>query len=236
MNALGRDLVRDLRAAAEALHAEADLCCVLLTGAGKAFCAGADLKERAGLDDAQTVEAVRAIGAAVAAVAAIPAPTVAVLNGAALGGGFELALACDMRLAAEDAPVGLPECALAIIPGAGGTQRLARMVGPGIAKRWILGARIAPARDAAGDLLVDQTFPADQLEAAALRLAREIARCGPVALRAAKRAIEDGLAAGPLSAGLEVEWQNYLTTIPTEDRREALRAFREKRPPGFGGR
>lgn len=235
VNALGRDLVQDLRAAVLAVSAEPDLRCVLLTGRGKAFCAGADLKERAGLDDERTMEVVRGIGAAVNAVAAIPVPTVAVVNGAALGGGFELALACDIRIAAADAPVGLPECALAIIPGAGGTQRLARLVGPGVAKRWVLGARIARAEEAVRDLLVNQAFPAGELDAAALTLAGEIARCGPLALRAAKRAIDDGLAAGPLAAGLDVEWQNYLTTIPTADRREALRAFKEKRPPDYRG-
>lgn len=236
VNALGREFCAAIAAAASAAARDPALRVVLLAARGKAFCAGADLKERAGMDRDQVLEAVLGIRRAVDAVAAIPVPTIAVLNGAALGGGFELALACDLRIAAEDAPVGLPECSLAIIPGAGGTQRLLRLCGPGVARRWVFGARAAPARDALRDGLVDAAVAAADLEAEALRRAADIARCGPVALRAAKRALDDGLAAGSLAAGLDVEWRAYQATLDTEDRVEALRAFAEKRAPRFTGR
>ena len=236
VNALSREMVRQLTAVAEGIGDEPTLACVLLTARGKAFCAGADLKERRGMTDDEVVATVRGIGRMCSAVAAIPVPVVAVIGGAALGGGLELALACDLRVAAEDARVGLPECSLAIIPGAGGTQRLPRIAGPAVARRWIFTARVAPASEAARDGIVDLAVPAGQLREAALALAGEIARCGPLALRAAKRAIDRGLAAGDLAAGLEVEHREYLSIVPTRDRVEALRAFAEKRPPRFEGR
>jgi enoyl-CoA hydratase/carnithine racemase len=236
VNALSRDLVRAIRAAAGAVAARAELRAVLVAARGKSFCAGADLKERRGLSDAEALEAVRGIGAAAQALADIPVPTVAVLQGAALGGGFELALGCDLRLAAAGARLGLPECSLAIIPGAGGTQRLARLVGPARAKHWILAARVEPAEIAFEAGLVDEVVPAGGLEARALELAGTIARCAPLALRAAKRAIDEGLDAASLAAGLDVEARCYATIVPTEDRREALAAFVEKRPPRYGGR
>ncbi|MBP7147800.1 MAG: enoyl-CoA hydratase/isomerase family protein [Acidobacteria bacterium] len=236
VNALGRALVGELGEAVRTVGADRDVSCVLLAARGRAFCAGADLKERERLSDGEAQAAVRAIGEAASALAAVPVPVIAVIQGAALGGGFELALACDMRLAAAGAKVGLPECSLAIIPGAGGTQRLARLVGPARAKLWIFSARVAPAEQAREAGLVDEVVEPDRLEARSLELAGEIARCGPLALRAAKRAIDAGLEAPRLAEALEVERAAYATIVPTEDRREALRAFREKRPPRFGGR
>ncbi len=236
VNALSRDLVREIRDAAAAVALRTDLRVALLAARGKAFCAGADLKERRGMTDDEALAAVRGIGGAADALAAIPVPTIAVVQGAALGGGFEVALGCDLRIAAAGAKVGLPECSLAIIPGAGGTQRLARLVGPARAKLWILSARVAPAELALVDGLVDEVVPAEALEARALERAAEIARCAPLALRAAKRAIDEGLAAGSLAAGLDVEGRCYATIVPTEDRREALAAFAEKRSPDYRGR
>ncbi|MCU0224222.1 MAG: enoyl-CoA hydratase-related protein [Acidobacteria bacterium] len=235
VNALSRALVRAICEAAVAVAGRPGLRAVLVAARGKAFCAGADLKERRGLSDAEALEAVRGIGAAAQALADIPVPTIAVLQGAALGGGFELALGCDLRLAAEGAKLGLPECSLAIIPGAGGTQRLARLVGPARAKHWILAARVEPAEVALQAGLVDEVLPAERLEARALELAAAIARCAPLALRAAKRAIDEGLDAASLAAGLDVESRCYATIVPTEDRREALEAFVEKRPPRYRG-
>ncbi len=236
VNALSREMVRQVRETAEGIGEDPSLACVLVGSRGKAFCAGADLKERKGMGDDEVAATVRGIGEMCSAVAGIPVPTIAVIGGAALGGGLELALACDLRVAAEEAKVGLPECSLGIIPGAGGTQRLARIAGPAVAKRWIFSARVAPAEEAARDGIVDVAVPGEVLRVAALTLAEEIARCGPLALRAAKRAIDGGLAAGDLAAGLAVEHREYLSILPTEDRREALRAFAEKRPPRFRGR
>ncbi len=235
VNALGRELVAELEQAARELGEEPGLCAVLLAARGKAFCAGADLKERRGMDEAEVEKTVAAIGAALAAVAAIPVPTLALIQGAALGGGLELALACDLRFAATPARLGLPECSLAIIPGAGGTQRLARLAGPARAKRWVFGAELHDADEALADRVVDRVVPVSELDDAGLAWASSVARCGPVALRAAKRAIDEGLAAGGLADGLAVEREQYARVLGTWDRREALDAFREKRNPAFRG-
>lgn len=235
VNALSRTLIADLTAAAQHVAADPLVCCVVVAARGKAFCAGADLKERAGMSEEQVLETVRAIGAMTTAIARIPVPTIAAIHGAALGGGLELALACDLRVASDDAKLGLPECSLAIIPGAGGTQRLMRAAGIAVAKRWIFSARAASAAEALADRVVDRVVAPASLEADVLALADEIARCGPLALRAAKRAIDDGASAASLDDGLAAEWRAYQTIIPTADRREALRAFAEKRAPRFTG-
>jgi enoyl-CoA hydratase/carnithine racemase len=235
VNALSRALVDELTRAAELPAGRPELRVVLIAARGKAFCAGADLVERSSMSETEVVEAVQGIGRMVRTVAEIPVPTIAVLGGAALGGGLELALGCDLRIAGESAKVGLPECSLAIIPGAGGTQRLTRLIGPARAKRWIFTARVAPAADALADGIVDGVAADDRLEQQALDWSREIARCGPVALRAAKQAIDLGLDAPDLDSGLAEEARAYSTTIPTEDRAEALRAFAEKRAPRFTG-
>lgn len=233
VNALGAELRRELIAAARSVADDRTLCCLLLAARGKVFCAGADLKERRGLNEAQVIEAVQGNRAVVEAIASVPIPTIAVLHGAALGGGLELALGCDLRLAAEAVPIGLPECSLAIIPGAHGTQRLPRIVGSAIARRWIFTARIGTSEQALEDGIVDELVAPERLEARSLELASEIARCGPLALRAAKRAL-DAAAAG-IGDGLEAEWQAYLQILPTDDRKEALEAFAAKRPPRFRG-
>jgi enoyl-CoA hydratase/carnithine racemase len=236
VNALGGDLVRELSSVARAIGDDAGLACVLLAAKGKAFCAGADLKERREMSDDDVIAMVGSIATLTSDLAAIPVPTVAVLQGAALGGGLELALACDLRIAAQEAKLGLPECSLAIIPGAGGTQRLARLVGPARAKRWIFTAHVTTAAEAAHEGLVDAAVPAVELEREALSWANRIAACGPVALRAAKQAIDEGLQCGTLEKALEIEAQAYARTVPTLDRKEALAAFAEKRPPRFEGR
>jgi enoyl-CoA hydratase/carnithine racemase len=234
VNALGADLRHELISACAQVAIDASTCCVLIAARGKAFCAGADLKERHGMTHEQVVEAVRGNRQVIQSIADIPVPTIALIHAAALGGGLELALACDLRLAARGVPIGLPECSLAIIPGAQGTQRLPRLVGSSIARRWIFTARVGTSDEAAADGLVDRLSDPDQLESTGLQLAQEIARCGPLALRAAKRAL-DAASAG-LQAGLEIEWQAYLDILPSRDRTEALAAFAEKRPPRFQGR
>ena len=176
----------------------------------------------------------RAIRAAFDGLEALPQPVIAAINGAALGGGLELALACDLRVAAEGAELALPEVGLGIIPGAGGTQRLPRVVGLALAKELILTARRVTAAEALSMGLVGQVVPADQLQAAALALAERVARNAPISLRQAKRAIDRGLAL-PMSEALDLENKLYQACIPTADRQEALRAFAEKRAPVFTG-
>jgi enoyl-CoA hydratase/carnithine racemase len=186
-----------------------------------------------------TLDEVRAfvprLGGVCALVARIPYPTIAAVRGTAAGGGCELALGCDLRVLADDATIGLRETALAIIPGAGGTQRLPRLVGPARAKRWIFTARMFSAEEARADGVADAVVPAATLDDAARELAASIAVNGPVALRLAKRAIDAG-ADLPLARAHELEWDCYRGVLGTADREEALRAFAEKRPPRFTGR
>jgi enoyl-CoA hydratase/carnithine racemase len=165
-------------------------------------------------------------------VAALPGLTVAAVNGAAFGGGCELALSCDLRVMAPEAQIGLTEVTLGIIPGAGGTQRLARLLGPAKAKELILlGKRLSAAEALAAGLASQVGDPA----AIVARLAQEIEGAAPLAVAAAKRAIDEGIAL-PLAGGLAVERRCYETTLDTEDRREGLAAFAEKRKPVYRGR
>jgi methylglutaconyl-CoA hydratase len=235
VNALGRELVEDLTAACALLREDAGARCVVLRSAGKHFCAGADLKERQGMGIEEVRAFVPRLAGACTALAELPMPTIAAVHGTAAGGGCELALACDLRVLAEGATIGLRETALAILPGAGGTQRLPRLVGPAVAKRWIFTARMHSAREAMADGVAERVVPAERLEAEALQLASAIAANGPVAVRLAKRAV-DGGADLPLPQALALEWECYQGVLSTEDRVEALHAFAEKRPPRFTGR
>jgi methylglutaconyl-CoA hydratase len=239
-NALSRALVAALVDAFAALGAElaggGDIRVVVVTGAGdKAFCAGADLKERRTwtLDDTRVF--LGELNALMDAVAAFPRPVIAAINGLALGGGLELALACDLRIAAETAEVGLPEVRLGIIPGAGGTQRLVRIAGLAAAKELTLTGRRVAATRALELGIVSEVAAAGALADTAARWARELAGAAPLALAAAKRAIDDG-AARPLSDGLAVERASYEQVLITADRNEGLDAFIQKRPPEFKGR
>jgi enoyl-CoA hydratase/carnithine racemase len=234
-NSLTVALLRELRARVEAAAADRSLRAVVLTGAGdRAFCAGADLKERARM----TAEEVHGFHAAVrdgfGGIERAPQPFVAALNGAALGGGLELALACDLRVAAEGAEVGLPEVALGIIPGAGGTARLPRMVGIARAKDLILTGRRVGAAEALAMGLVSRVAPAARLREEALALAGQVARNAPLSLRQAKRAVDGGFHL-PLEEALALENRLYQDCLASRDRVEALRAFAEKRPPSFTG-
>jgi enoyl-CoA hydratase/carnithine racemase len=207
----------------------------LITGAGeRAFCAGADLKERKSMDPALVPTFVKNIRGLMDDVESMPQPTVAVINGFAFGGGTELMLACDLRIAVEAARFGLTEVSLAIIPGAGGTQRLPRLVGKSRAKDLILTGRRLGAREAESMGLVNRVAKDGALREAALELAASIAGNGPVAVRAAKAAIDGGTEL-PQHQGLELEAECYARTLPTQDRLEALAAFSEKRKPVFKG-
>jgi len=208
---------------------------VVIAGARvRAFCAGADLKERARMGDTEVSGFHRAFRTFLDGLEALPQPVVAALNGAALGGGLELALACDLRVAAEGIELGLPEVGLGIIPGGGGTQRLPRLLGVARAKDLILTARRVVAAEAFVMGLVSAVVAPDRLGDEALALAGRMARLAPVSLRQAKRAIDRGLHL-PLPEGLDLENRLYQACIPTKDRQEALRAFAERRAPVFTG-
>lgn len=236
MNCLSFPTLKRLRTLCAELSADESIRAILLTGAGdKAFCAGADLKERRTMPPERVPHFVRNIRATMDDVEALPQPTIGVVNGFAFGGGMELLLACDLRVAAPHAQFGLTETSLAIIPGAGGTQRLPRLVGRSRAKDLILTARKFDVVEAERIGLVNRIAPAGELHAAARELALSIARNGPVAVRAAKAAIDHGSEL-PIERGLEVEARCYERVLPTSDRVEALAAFAEKRAPRFLGR
>jgi len=236
MNALSRALVVALGAAVRGLRGERWVRAVVITGAGdKAFCAGADLKERRTMTLDDTRQFLVDLGGALEEIARFPAPVIAAMNGVAFGGGLELALACDLRLCADGIEMGLVEVRLGIIPGAGGTQRLARIAGVAVAKELILtGRRIPAARAAELGVVTRVVAPAD-LVPAAERLAAEIAEGGPLAVATAKRAIDDGTAL-PLPEALALERARYETVLNSDDRNEGLAAFMEKRSPVFKGK
>jgi methylglutaconyl-CoA hydratase len=235
-NALSWALVRDLRDALAGLRDQAALAAVVITGAGdKAFSAGADLKERRGMSLAETQAFLADLNALMDEVAAFPRAVIAAINGAAFGGGLELALAADLRIVAEGAMMGLTEVRLGIIPGAGGTQRLSRLVGLARAKELILTGRRVDAVTALALGLVTQVVPAAALAAAAAALAAEIALAGPLAVAQAKRAIDDGFGR-PLAEGLAVERAAYQVVLASADRNEGLAAFAEKRKPRWQGK
>ncbi|MDQ0884283.1 enoyl-CoA hydratase [Peribacillus sp. V2I11] len=234
-NALSTELLHCLAEGLDELKRDSNLRTVIITGAGeKAFCAGADLKERAGMNDDKVKETVKLIGDTITAVENLPVPVIAAINGSAFGGGLELALACDIRIASETAKVGLTETSLGIIPGAGGTQRLPRIVGMPIAKELIYTARKLDAKTAHALKIISHVYSPQLLLEEAKKLAGEIAVNAPLALRAAKAAINHG-AETNLKTGLQIEKDCYQTTLKTRDRLEGLSAFKEKRKPVFKG-
>lgn len=240
VNALNKQLIQELHQAADQLRqailaGKADLRTIILAAEGKHFCAGADLKERRGLRQDQVEGAVNATRAMVDALARLPVPLIAAIHGIAVGGGMELTLAADIRVMGESARMGLRETALAIIPGAGGTQRLPRLIGAAAATYWITTARLFNAADCLRFGVATEVVPDDKVLYAAFDIANDIAANGPLAVRAAKEAIISGLE-GSLAGGMEVERQGYAKIIPTQDRLEALAAFDEKRKPIFKGK
>jgi enoyl-CoA hydratase/carnithine racemase len=235
-NALSRALVAALRAELAALSGQSELTAMVLAGAeNTAFCAGADLKERLGMTLAETREFLDELGALVQAIADFPRPVIAALSGAAFGGGLEIALACDLRLADESATMGLSEVRLGIIPGAGGTQRLSRLCGVAVAKELILTGRRIDATTALDLGLVSRVVAKPDLRAAVASLCSELAGAGPLALAAAKRAIDAGFGK-PMNQALAIERACYEGVLVSQDRNEGLRAFAEKRPPRYQGK
>jgi len=236
MNSFNVAMVRALGERLAELRFDKRARVVIVTGSGdKAFSAGADLKERAGMSPEQVKEFIFNIRRLMDDVELFPRPMIAAVNGVALGGGTELALASDIRLASETATMGLTETRLAIIPGAGGTQRLPRLVGKGIAKELIFTGRRINAQESLRIGLVNGVYPPAELLAAARRLADEIGECGPIAVEQAKYAINRGLETD-MQTGLAIESNAYWLCIPTEDRLEGLTAFREKRKPVYKGK
>jgi enoyl-CoA hydratase/carnithine racemase len=236
MNSFNFAMLRALKERIEALHFDPEVRVLIITGAGdKAFCAGADLKERATYSEQQVREFIFTIRNLFTFIEYLNKPVIAAVNGIALGGGTELALACDMRIASSTAGMGLTETRLAIIPGAGGTQRLPRLVGRGKAKELIFTGRRVDAREAFEIGLVNKTCAPEQLLDECLAMAAMICETGPIAIQQAKYAINHGLETD-LYTGLAIESNAYWVTIPTEDRLEGLAAFREKRKPIYRGR
>jgi enoyl-CoA hydratase len=233
LNALNQDLLTELATAFEVARADAEVRALVITGAGRAFVAGADITELQGLGDPFAGREAALIGQEVMnSLAALPFPTVAAINGFALGGGLELALAADMRVAATGAKMGLPEVGLGLIPGYGGTQRLPRLIGQGLALELIFTGRHVGADEALRMGLVNRV--ADDALAAAVELAAAAAKNAPVSLGIAKEAVVRGLDL-PLAEALEVEADLFGFITTTADMQEGTRAFLEKRPPNFQG-
>jgi enoyl-CoA hydratase/carnithine racemase len=236
MNSLNFDLLRALAAEIDAVRFRADVRVLMVTGAGeKAFCAGADLKERAGLSPEKVREYIYTIRNLFTAIENLNKPVIAAVNGIALGGGTELALASDIRVVAATASMGLTETRLAIIPGAGGTQRLPRLVGKGKAKELIFTGRRVDAVEALDIGLANKICEPSELLAECRNMAAMICETGPIAIEQAKYAINYGLETD-LQTGLAIESNAYWVCIPTEDRLEGLTAFREKRKPVYRGK
>ncbi|WP_345239519.1 enoyl-CoA hydratase-related protein [Pontibacillus salipaludis] len=235
LNCFNFAMLQELGDVIERLHVHPNVRCVIFTGAGeKAFSAGADLKERKTLTDAEVRRNVKKIGDVFQAVAELPQPTIAAVNGYAFGGGFELMLACDFRYAVEGTKMGLTETSWGIIPGAGGTQRLPRLIGDMRAKELILTAKKITSEEAYKYGLLMEVVERENLLDRCKELASSMLANGPVAVQQAKHAISKGIEVD-LGTGLAIESKAYEITIPTRDRVEALEAFGEKRAPQFTG-
>jgi enoyl-CoA hydratase/carnithine racemase len=232
-NALSTSLARELTAAASGIGGARAV--VLSSAAPTAFCVGADLKERNRLTDAEFLAQRLVFRRAFDSIRAVAVPVVAAVHGYVLGGGYELALSCDLIVADETTVVGLPEVRVGIVPGGGGTQLLPRRVGYGIAADLILTGRHVPAAEAARLGLVDRLVPAGTDLEAALALAEQIAANSPVAVSNARTAIRRGLDVD-LAAGLDIEDSAWRATVFSDDRREGVRAFVERRPPRWPDR
>ena len=236
MNSFNVALLHSLKEQIDDLKFNTNIRVVIITGSGqKAFCAGADLKERTTYSESQVKTFIFTIRNLFTSIEYLNKPVIAAINGVALGGGTELALACDIRIAAMNALMGLTETRLAIIPGAGGTQRLPRLIGRGKAKELIFTGRRIDAKEALQIGLVNQIYEQESLLDECLKMAAMICETGPIAIEQAKYAINYGIETD-LHTGLGIESNAYWVTIPTEDRLEGLAAFQEKRTPVYKGK
>lgn len=235
LNALNTQSLQELLESFERLARDSSVRAIIVTGAGdRAFIAGADIAEMKDKGPSEALAFARLGQAVCSAIEAAPQPVIAAINGYALGGGCEIALACDIRLASETAVLGQPEVTLGVPPGWGGTQRLPRVIGPGLARELIYTGRRVGAQEALRIGLVNAVYPPGELLERARALAADIARNAPVAVRLSKEAIRRGLDVD-LEAGLALEAQAFALAFSTADQREGMSAFLEKRSPEFRG-
>ena len=235
LNALNPMVFEDIAQAAGHVDSEPSIKALVMTGNGRAFAAGADIKHMASGDIPLSTELTDVSNFAQQRLADLSKPSIAAIAGYALGGGCEVALCCDFRLAAENAVFGLPEIKLGIIPGGGGTQRLPRLIGLGAAVKMIMTGETIGAQEALKLGLVHDVVSLERLENAAQTLAAQLSRRPAIALRAAKTAIYGGLN-GALGDGLKLEQSLFCMLFGTEDQKEGMAAFIEKRQPHFSGR
>ena len=229
LNALNSEVLSDLNTLAEVVSADPEIRVLIITGSGeKAFVAGADIGEMSTLSKAEGEAFGKKGNDVFRRFETLPIPVIAAVNGYALGGGCELAMACDIRICAETAVFGQPETGLGITPGFGGTQRLARLVGPGMAKQLIYSARSIKADEALRIGLVNAVYPAEELLPAAEKLAETIAKNAPIAVRACKKAINEGLEV-PMDEAIVIEEKLFGSCFETADQKEGMGAFLEKR-------
>ncbi|XP_068631705.1 enoyl-CoA hydratase domain-containing protein 2, mitochondrial [Battus philenor] len=238
-NALGFELVQSMREVNALLRKDTKISVVVLHSLVRGiFCAGANLKERYQMADDEVARFVRGLRETFIEIEDLPMPTIAAIDGVAVGGGLELALACDIRVAAETARLGLVETGRGLIPGAGGTQRLPRVIHPNIAKELIFTSRIVNGKEAKEMGIVNHAVPQNESKNSAfvraLEIAREILPNAPIALRCAKQAINEGVQLS-IKDGYEVEQKYYEINVPTKDRQEGMLSFIEKRKPNYKG-
>lgn len=235
LNALNTDVLAELDDVFRAIDTDGDVKVAIVTGAGRAFIAGADIAQMSKLNGTEgrdmTIQGQQVMNL----IESINKPVIAAVNGFALGGGNELSMACDIRIASDKAKFGQPEVNLGIIPGYGGTQRLPRLVGKGMAKKLIYSAEMIDASEAYRIGLVDEVVPADELMEAAEKLAKTIMSKAPVAIKMAKVAINNGINSDLLT-GVQFEAEAYTSTFVSDDREEGMMAFLEKRDADFKGR
>ena len=253
MNVLSSAVLTEMHAILDTIEADAELNAVIITGEGRAFVAGADISEMMEMDPAAAAKFAENGQGAFDRIQALKMPVIAAVNGFALGGGTELAISCDIRIASEAAIFGQPEVSLGVIPGFGGTQRLARLIGPGMAKELIFTGDMIDAKTAFNIGLVQALVPGFKVDeagepvlnekgkpmqdnepvlAAAMKMAEKIATKGPLSVQLAKESIDLGLDL-TLAAGLKVEASNFAKLFDTEDQKEGMTAFTEKRPAEF---
>lgn len=236
LNAFNYEMLAELHKIIDSIRTDPTVRLVVITGVGeKAFSVGADLKERKTLPNHLVIRNLNKFADVFNAIEQLPQPSICSLNGHAFGGGLELALACDFRFAADHILLGLTETSLGIIPGAGGTQRLPRIIGETKALELILTAKRLTATEALEYGILTKISPSNQLDKTVSELVTSILRNAPIAIQQAKFAVKQGMKVN-LQTGLQIERKAYEITIPTEDRLEALQAFEEKRKPNFKGK
>jgi len=235
LNAINSQLMADFRKVLGEVEADSDIRVLIITGAGKAFQAGADIGDLARMTALELHQWNHRMLEGWRELETLSKPVIAAINGFALGGGLELSLACDIRVAAENAKLGLPEVSLGIIPGTGGTQRLPRLIGKGQAMEMLLTGEVISAEEAYRIGLVNRIVPKGQAVAVAEEIALKIIKNGPLAIKMVKDAVEVGEEL-PLDAAIEYGHKNLLLCFSSEDAKEGLKAFQEKRPPKWQGR